>query len=245
MRGGKVEDEFRPQYPNAIAQFMCDVAEDVLWATIQPWVSIKAPNLHFHTRVGSGKRTYCLFERRSRKASLTFGIGLVADHQNPLKVHAWLSTKEILSRNYFGGDVTFMNLMAHVVCHEMAHVVQNIRGERYANSVHNPEFYRILDKMHTNGHAHRVRDRLKALLLQAGIPTDYWSQNELASACPQPSAEFKAGNMVAFELKGQVITAKVSRVNQKTLSVYFNDSTGKRRARVPLHMCTLQRNVSQ
>src|SRR5690606_15121831 len=57
----------------------------------------------------------------------------------------------------------------HTIVHEFGHVIQVLMGAREAGSAHSPEFYRILDKAHQNGHADRIRERLNQACLARGI----------------------------------------------------------------------------
>lgn len=235
-----VSGDFKPRYPRKIARFMCQASEETLWRPIQPWITARAPGLMFNARIGTGRATYCRFENKRQAVGLTFGQELVADHQNPERVLAWLSTTEVLQRGYFNRELSFINLVSHVVCHEVAHVVQVVRGERTRNSVHNAGFYRILDRMHERGHADRVKNHLTTLLSNAGIPLEYWSATDLPPAGSSRRAEFRCGRKVVFAYKGQTVEARIVSVNPKTLSVIGSSQDGSVfKGRVPPSLCEL------
>ncbi len=63
-------------------------------------------------------------------------------------------------RKYFKGEINLLNVLTHTMAHEIGHFVQVILGRRYDSSVHNPEFYTILDRIHQSSEADKLRDTL-------------------------------------------------------------------------------------
>lgn len=168
-----------------IAQTMCDLTRDELWAPRRQWALQRRPDGELILRVGSGKTT-CVKHSRSRKGplTLTYGVKMIASKTDPRMLCHWRSGKEILERGYFGGELTLLNALAHTIVHEFGHVIQVLMGTREPGSSHSPEFYQILDKAHRNGHAERIRDRLHAVCLARGI--DLSSISYSPEALPPP-----------------------------------------------------------
>lgn len=184
-----------------IAQTMCDLTRDELWAPRRQWALQRRPEGELILRVGTGRAT-CVKHSRSGKGplQLTYGVKMIASKTDARMLCQWLSGKEILERGYFGGELTLLNALAHTIVHEFGHVVQVLMGAREPGSSHSPEFYRILDKAHRNGHADRIRDRLHAACLQRGI--------DLTSIAYSPSApppQIGSGLTMADFHEGQTV----------------------------------------
>lgn len=189
-------------------------------------------------RAGTGKATnHKLYPRRSSHV-ITIGQKMVEDKMTEAGASRWLSTKEIKRYGFFGGDVTLPKLLAHTVLHEYAHALQTVRGERLRGSVHNPEFYRILFQLHKD-HGPMVLASVERVFKQRGIDTAFRSAPALTETPPQahqsasPFAarihdrRYSPGDTVCFEHKGETITARVTKVNQKTISFESGNLKGR------------------
>lgn len=114
-------------------------------------------------KLGSGKATYHTKKAEIKKTSyyiINYGIKMIE-----LKVSSyescmlWRSSKEILSRGYFGGILTAKNSIAAVILHEFAHHIQTLKYgfevsgyNEYGTAirkVHDDNFYKILDSLYT------------------------------------------------------------------------------------------------
>lgn len=206
-----------------LAQTLCDVTELVLLPIIPEWAreySRGQSQVNIYSRptvrVGNGRATHHRLDLVSGEHRITFGVKMVADKMVPEACGSWLSTREILARQYFRGEVSVANLLAHTGCHEFAHYLQTVAGARRRGSVHNAAFYRILDDLHNSGVANLFRQSLRDLARNRGLRL---SSKSVALPDTQTSlARFQPGDLVCFgqdsELQGQVI-----RVNNRTCSI--------------------------
>ncbi len=99
-------------------------------------------------RVGTGKRT-CYFHR---KREITYGLLMIENKLIRKNAFYWTTGKEIIDRNYFNGEFTYKNLIIATVLHEYAHFIQSLQYKRVRNSVHNSDFYNILDSFYDNNY---------------------------------------------------------------------------------------------
>jgi len=155
-----------------LAAALGELTRQVLWARHAPRVLAAAPRTTLHTRVGAGHATNHRVDRAER-AIITFGWRMVAAKAaGPDESARWLSGREILARGYFGGRLGLLDVLAHVVCHEFAHLVQTAEGARRRHSVHNAAFYLVLDTLHRDGSADAVRGALAPICARLGVRTD-------------------------------------------------------------------------
>jgi hypothetical protein len=206
-----------------LAQTLCDTTELVLLPIIPAWArrhggecwkTGRQPRPIL--RVGGGRATHHRFDFGSGEHRITFGVKMVADKLVPEACGSWLSTREILGRGYFQGQVSVANLLAHTGCHEFAHFLQTVSGGRRRGSVHNAAFYRILDDLHGIGVADSFRQALLDLARNRGqvLATD-------SVTMPDPKsrlARFQPGDLVCFG-RDNTLEGRVTRINRKTCSV--------------------------
>ena len=136
------------------------------------WAAKHNPKARLTIRVGSGKKTYLSHSRdvaTNAHMTLTYGIKMVASKSDPNYICKWLTSREVHERKYFNGQINLLNVLAHTMAHEFGHFVQVILGRRYDGSVHNQEFYVILDRIHASGEGERIRDALHRNCLLHGI----------------------------------------------------------------------------
>lgn len=187
-------------------------------------------------RIGCGLATYHRFEPGTRTHLINLGLGMIRAKQAPAQCSAWLSAREIVERHYFDGQVSTANLLAHTCCHEFAHLLQSARGERKRGSVHNRAFYRLLDQLHEEGRARRLRRWLvdEGRYRELAIRTDSvdWPTREPAPA----TGDFVAGELVWFWHRQTRHTGRVVRVNSRTCSVLGIGVSSGLRFRVPPHL---------
>lgn len=146
-----------------VARAMCEVTDEVLWQPRRSWALKHNATADLVLRVGSGEKTCVSHARditKNARLTLTYGKMMVASKMDPGELCRWRTSREVFERNYFDKQLTLLNVLAHTIAHEFGHVVQNILGRRYDGSVHNKEFYAILDRIHASGEAGKVRDAL-------------------------------------------------------------------------------------
>ena len=157
---------------------------------------------------------------------------MIMDKHQPDAVGGWLSGREIRQREYFGGTVTTLNLLAHTCCHEFAHLLQHVSGQRYRDSVHNQHFYQILDELHASGGAEAARRHLATQAEKAGlsVPDDPIE----APDTRQLIANWTIGDAVSFGAGKRELEGRIIRVNRKTCTVEGTGRSRGLRYRVPL-----------
>ncbi len=155
-----------------IANAMCRVTEDLLWKPRMAWARNRYPGTSLTVRVGSGKKT-CLTHHHNlsvnAEMTLTYGVRMIQEKTQPDLMCRWRTALEVHARRYYGGELNLLNVLSHTMAHEFGHFVQNILGRRYSGSVHNDEFYTILDRIHSSGEGIKIRSALHALCLQRGM----------------------------------------------------------------------------
>ena len=195
-----------------IAGWLCELTRGILWRQAGPWLAQRDPGARLRCRVGRGEATY---HRRADGGlhEVTFGWKMVASKHRLAEAQRWKTAREIAARGYFGGEITVAHLLAHTCCHEFAHVVQSVNGWYHRGSIHNAQFYRILDRMHAGGAARRVLDALHTRARADGIDLAFTQLGEPAAAV------FDIGDRVRFDYRGRPVLGEVTRVNRKTLNV--------------------------
>lgn len=152
----------------SIARAMCDISDEVLWKPRIKWARSIQPEVNLRFRVGSGKKTY-LGGAGWANLAITYGVGMVESKSDPLNMCQWLTSREIVQRKYYGGELTLLNVLAHTMAHEYGHLIQRLRGHRYYGSVHNKHFYEVLDRIHANTDSERLREKLHSAALAQGM----------------------------------------------------------------------------
>lgn len=150
-----------------IARILCDATTQVLWRAWKERLQAVRPDVSMTARVGAGQATNHRMDRRNGRSVLTFGRLMVASKFDPAKRARWRTCKEVTHRGYFDRSTNFLSVMSHTAIHEFAHLFQVANNDRLPGSVHNPAFYSVLDELHRNGDAERV----KAFLAQAMAKT--------------------------------------------------------------------------
>ncbi|MDL0432831.1 hypothetical protein QPM17_16935 [Marinobacter sp. TBZ242] len=218
-------------YAIRLGELMCAVTQEVLWSPAQNWVRKQAPATTLLCRVGSGQATYHRFDPRLKQHQITYGKRMIMSKHQPDAVAGWLSGREIRQRKYFEGEVTTLNLLAHTCCHEFAHLLQHVAGQRYHGSVHNPHFYRILDELHDSGGADAAKRHLAEQAERAGIPLPH--EPIQSTDTRQLMAKWSVGDSVGFGTSTRHMQGTIIRVNRKTCTVEGTGPCRGLRYRVP------------
>lgn len=221
-----------PLIAHRLGQIMCDTTTMILWQPAQAWVRKQTPATTLLCRVGSGQATYHRFDPRLKQHQITYGKRMIMSKHQPDAVAGWLSGREIRQRKYFDGEVTTLNLLAHTCCHEFAHLLQHVSGQRYRGSVHNQHFYRILDELHASGGADAARRHLAEQAAGAGMTLP--DQPIAAPDTRQLMAKWSVGDAVGFGAGKRQVEGRVIRVNRKTCTVEGTGLCSGLRYRVPV-----------
>ncbi|WP_228260739.1 hypothetical protein [Marinobacter orientalis] len=215
-----------------LGQIMCDTTNAILWSPAQQWVRKQIPATTLLCRVGSGQATYHRFDPRLKQHQITYGRRMIMAKHQPDAVAGWLSGREIRQRGYFDGEVTTLNLLAHTCCHEFAHLLQHVSGQRYRGSVHNRYFYRILDELHGSGGADAARRHLAEQAESADMPVP--DEPIQPPDTRQLMAKWSVGDAVAFGAGKRQLQGRIIRTNRKTCTVEGTGPCSGLRYRVPV-----------
>lgn len=164
-----------------IARIMCDLTDELLWKPRIEWARKHNQTADLKLRVGDGKRTCVSHRKKSDKdcrMTLTIGALMVESKANPMEMCMWRTSVELHEKGYYGGELNLLNALAHCIIHEFGHVVQVVLGRRYESSVHNHEFYAILDRIHASPVAGQLRDELSRRCLDIGVDLQANSVNK-------------------------------------------------------------------
>ena len=208
---------------------MLDGIERLLWQTSEP----NQTGHSLMVRIGSGRATYHRYQPEERTHTINLGIKMIAAKQQPADCGAWLSTREILARRYFGGEISEANLLAHTCCHEFAHLLQAARGERRYGSVHNRAFYDQLDQLYHRGHANKLRLWLIQEGQRHGWAVATHPVDLDTTPGPVASHHFSKGERVYFWYRDTRHTGRITRINRQTCSVIGIGVSQGLRFRVP------------
>ncbi|WP_036191328.1 hypothetical protein [Marinobacter lipolyticus] len=217
-----------------LGKLMCSVTEELLWQPAASWIRGRSSGGSLQCRVGSGQATYHRYDPRTRQHQITYGVRMIMAKQQAETAMGWLSSREILQREYFGGELTTLNLLAHTCCHEFAHLLQHSAGKRFHGSVHNHHFYEILDQLHESGGARAARDYLTGLARQHGLALPH-EPFEIVQP-QQLAADWQVGDAVRFGHGQTQHQGKIIRVNRKTCTVAGTGPSRGLRYRVPVSL---------
>lgn len=200
-----------------LGELLCQATREVLWAPDANDIRQQQKGSSLTCRVGHGQATYHRYDARDNQHLITYGARMVAAKQNPESAASWLSSREILQRRYFGGELSTLNLLAHTCCHEFAHLLQQVAGKRYRGSVHNRHFYGILDGLHRQGRARAVQDFLLGAAGDRGLAlsaTAFRVPDEQTLAI-----QWQVGDKVSFGKAPNWHQGHILKVNRKTCTV--------------------------
>lgn len=203
--------------PLGIAHVLCATTRTVLWQRHRDRVRSRLPQAVLQVRVGRGKATYC--QRRDQRFVINFGVRMVAEKCDPRCAFKWLTATEIIRRGYRDGEVSARHLLAHTVCHEFAHLVQQANDWCRRGSVHNAAFYRILDGMYHDGTMGEVTDHIRRGCERTGIPAPDHIVMDALEREPPVQVAVRVGERVRFKGRDRVVTGRVRRINRRTVTV--------------------------
>jgi|GEM_PF-3373113 len=204
----------------SIAKLLCLMGEKALWQPRQEWARNIKPGVTLDFRLGRGAKTYHL--ARDKDHVIVLGVKCLADQLNSRRTACkWLSAKEITKRKYFRGQLLPAELLVHILCHEFAHFVQVLLGRRYKGSVHNKEFYEILDRVHKRGHADHLLKQFRMACERQNISLTF-------KARPDGHQRFMVGDRVISRVKSGFVQGIVAKVEsaQVTIEAEVNGNYG-------------------
>lgn len=212
-----------------IAQILCDITDQLIRDEIIKLNNSIVNNVTLKSRIGSGLATYCKHEIKNNNFTITYGKKMIKSKFNQNEVRHWLTYREIIRRNYFDGETSLLNLLSHTICHEVSHFIQQLRGWHKRGSIHNKQYYQILDEMHSNKHADTIRDMVSDSCDSLNISLDFDIHQHKETT--RDEMFISVNDTVSFEHRTKTHTGTVVKVNRKTVIIrvkkLFKDSSWK------------------
>lgn len=209
-----------------LAEIMIKISHQIVWPVIQDICREHNKKVQhpFMGRVGSGARTYHIVKIHNRKKHhiVTYGKKMLEDKLIQQRAEQWLTGKEIIEKKFFDGVVSYKNLVAHTILHEMAHALQTIMGDRTYKSVHNKAFYQWLKLLHKKC-GEQVTNTLSEMSEKKNIKLDFTSKktagnNINVKSTPnisEPSTKLKTNGFYQCYLKRESVLVKLDKINRK------------------------------
>ncbi|MEX0374405.1 hypothetical protein V6X71_01795 [Spiribacter sp. 388] len=208
-----------------LAASLVDWSVDVIDPVLMRLCDAHAPGYPgVRYRIGCGRQTCYRHQPGGRGHTITYGVGMVADHLCG-NHHQWTHTREIARHRFVDGNTSPPCALAHIAIHETAHALQSHRGGRRRGSVHNAAFYKAVGDLYDALGRDRLMDgtrQLERAFVQgrasAGVTGAEGKPDPRAPI--NPATKFCKGQQVCFATpQGQVITAHIDRVNKVTCTV--------------------------
>jgi len=215
---------------------MCQATDQILWQPAAGWINAQGKAKSLLCRVGSGQATYHRYDTRNHTHVINYGQRMILAKYQPETAVSWLSAREIRKREYFDGEVSPLNLLAHTCCHEFAHLLQQVAGQRHFGSVHNRHFYDILDQLHSSGAAEGTRAFLQKQADERGLSLPAQPFTPIHAEAPVLQRQWQVGESVGFGARQRQRQGVISRVNRKTCTVKGTGASRGLLYRVPKAM---------
>ncbi|MDH5425540.1 MAG: hypothetical protein OEY29_11125 [Gammaproteobacteria bacterium] len=214
-----------------IATVLCEITDQLV---IDPAVNFNNRSLddiNFSSRMGSGHATYCKHDVRNNTYSITYGKKMIQSKLDENKIVNWLTWREISRYNYFSGDTSIASVLAHTICHEFSHLLQQYNKWHIKGSVHNKKFYHILNHLHQTGVAQNIKDQLLEQCDNLSVALEF---ETLKSEKPLViEKQFSINDEICFSHKNKTYNGRVIKVNKKTLIVSVASFLRKTEWKVP------------
>lgn len=200
-----------------IAAVMCDITNDIVNESLCTFYNIELGEINLTTRIGSGLATYCKHERSCDKYTITYGKKMIESKFNPLEAKKWLTYREIIKYNYYNANPALSNILAHTICHEFSHLIQQHRKHIKRGSIHNTAFYEILSNFHESGIVKEIHSRLIEKCANEDITLAF---NEVThDNVINNNIEFFINDEISFQHKNKKVFGRVIKINKKTLII--------------------------
>jgi hypothetical protein len=210
----------------ALAGLLCALTDEILYAPRAARLAREAPWHRYRSRVGSGRQT-CLRHYPDGRLEITYGRRMVQDKYDREHSRVWATSRELERFGWFGGRASPAHTLAHTALHEFAHLLQAVRGQRRAGSVHNTAFYRTLGELHEEGDGERLYQQLVGRAGAAGLPLVFREPGDeeqaRRSARQQAYAALAVGDRVRLRGRGRDYLGTVRRINRRTVSCDLDD----------------------
>ena len=205
----------------ALAGLLCELTDDLLYAPRAADLAREAPWHRYRARVGSGRQT-CLRHYPDGRLEITYGRRMVQDKYDREHSRVWATSRELARFGWFGGAVSPPHTLAHTALHEFAHLLQAVRGQRRAGSVHNAAFYRTLGELHEEGDGERLLRALVERAVASGLPLEFRGPGDeeqaRRSARQQAYAALAVGDRVLLRGRDRDYVGTVRRINRRSVS---------------------------
>jgi hypothetical protein len=198
---------------------MANATSKILFEPRKAWASKHVKyNMSLKLIHGPGDNAYYQHKNALRDDKIVYGKQRIARQSDVKMISSCMSFSE-LTKKYSHITPSPISLAGHLCGHEFCHVIQVCRGEVYNGSVHNDEFYKILDKYYESGTNNLVvaaiRDSVREDPALLEFMETQYDLNELSTPF-----DYQFGKPVAFRSRsGLIITGKVLKINSKTIKV--------------------------
>lgn len=133
------------------------------------------------------------------------------------EIIGYTTSKEILREKYFNGEITRLNLITQVALHEFSHMIQCLAGKRKRGKMHCAFFYHVLNWLHENNYKEKVENYIKSAAKEKKLILE----NEKINISENNIKKIKKINEeIAFKVGGNLVKAKIVKINKKTYTVH-------------------------
>jgi len=216
-----------------LADYLCKLTEECLWKSSIFSDVISHSNYKLKTRTGCGLATYCKFNPREKVFTITYGKKMIESKFNQQQAKRWMTYREVLSRGYYNQNTSLINVLSHTVCHEFAHIIQQLTSPAIKGSIHNANFYAILDKIHSSDEANTVREKLENYFQSNAISIEYLKVPAIEAS--KITLAIDIDSNVMFIHKKKEYSGTVIKINKKTVHVKVKKLLRHTTWKVPKH----------
>lgn len=225
----------RPVYTD-ITNEMLYISKQKLYQPLAQWVASRDPEFNISFNSGSGKSTYISWNASTKEIKYNYGAKCIEEHSDIGILGSWLSTIEVIERNYFGDMISYIDLLSHIMLHEHCHVVHIVKIKQHEEEGgHDENFYKLLDRIHQSDYRDIVNKDLKSFFSENRIPNKFkfgietippeqmhlWRKLALDQGL-QEEVTFKDGNSISL---GKIISydkgiASIMRADGKVKKIH-------------------------
>lgn len=153
---------------------MCEATRLILWEPRIAWAEKFTTVDQFDFKIGKGFKTYHGFYPREDRHKITYGVKMLLESQSEEMAKNYLHYKESIKRGYYDRRMDYADVLTTICLHEFCHFIQVVLGKHSKNSIHNAEFYTILDKSHQSQEKATVKEYIVNECQKQNIKIDFF-----------------------------------------------------------------------
>ena len=221
-----------------IALILCEITDDLINDQAINFNNLSLENTKLTCRAGGGLATYCKHDISNHLFTITYGKKMIMSKFNENELQHWLTYREIIKNSYFSSDTSIASVLTHTICHEFSHLLQQLCGWHIKGSVHNPEFYKILNYFHDEGIAEKIKNELIKRCIKSNISLKFeYLKSEIIR---REEYIFDINDEISFLHKKKTYNGKVIKINKKTIIVSVKSLFRQSSWKVPKHLVQLK-----